>query len=441
VYLCDLLQNFVRAIRIIVVDKSPHVCDLFNDLIQRYTSQMPSISTHLSILQLDFLVYKNSSMSEIDIVINTISGPSDLFSLKFFLLAFQENNRPYFKNSKLFLSPTHLFSFLNGKEEMDHHKKLVLEYTQVVVMKYNGVPKQNTKSKNLNRLNKLYLPKGKVCFAYELHTSELETFYANNDLSSRFQALLRFTLDKKVLAAFMNLWNKHKSFFSDYDGSCLSSDVDKINRQAHQVVVNFNGCQIILHDFTVLDLKCGNIFSKEMLTTGRRCFVVQSGNMISLDPSTDSIIKQYVLENSLNALNCFCGIHLMCNNFQRVILEAIDASAADLRSNESIYDECWDDLSELFHKSVDIASLKARIPLHIFSCADRVNDWSSISWGYPLDKDDLESSTQAELTDEPPTVEPHKSKDLINVLNTAEVQDLGEIQSQDILEGLGFTTL
>ncbi len=110
VRLCFHLQYCVRSVCITVIDKDEEVINRWHLLAEKMLRIFPQLRHHVKFQLLNFMVYENTIMSVFDIVFTLIVGKlTASFSLKFALLAVQQNERPYYRNSKLFLAPRNLF--------------------------------------------------------------------------------------------------------------------------------------------------------------------------------------------------------------------------------------------------------------------------------------------------------------------------------------------
>ncbi len=330
VNLCRELQDRVNDLLFTVIDRDINICNRGNSIIQE---RFQCITDKIQFFESNFLQFNNSKMANFDIALTLNTSVSISFALKFLLLAFTSNARPYFKCSKLFLAPRLLFDIARNSVAAKVHN--IQTKKRVIVAFTNGF--DHEKKRDLFSLyscvdvnadadvrEKHILYK----FRYHRHDDECELVFKNTKIRNVFADALIAVVDKAKSKTFKGLCSPHYSLFGDI----LPTNQINIEGRLHDsIAIYMRDCDLIVPFNKVNGLQqTPQMTENELLSmeaTNNNGFVLQTSFRIN-DGTNEGLayVKNYLNVNINNAMHCCASIEYATDDYITKVCEATECN-------------------------------------------------------------------------------------------------------------------
>ncbi len=341
----NFLQNRVNRIKITVIEKNPDRCKRGEDLLADIRKSFPEIISqdNVSFQTKNFLQCQNAAIiSNCDIVFNFVSSASHLFALKFCMLLFEVNQRPYFQFGKLFLFKRGFLRVLDdGLLEGTICKKRRPEFTHELfcVVKHTSNSYDN-KMRNIHFFTSFSNTSDNHAYQLQYYSEFDSNFIVqqNQNLVLLFVTVLENLISKAKLSCWQTLYNTQNNRFFEVLQTSASLCIRINSRIYDSLLIKLGECSLTID---ICDI-CGIAVTPDLssiLQMGKEAqrlkehrgstFTTETGLIFILDESTLTVLQTYMETSCNNMLNCLISIQASCSQYASILSQNINESFVD----------------------------------------------------------------------------------------------------------------
>lgn len=320
-----LYESNIKDVYITVLEKNDDVISEWAKVKEKIDGDDLELE-RINFLHQDFLLFENEKMSRFDIAFTLITGAvSQLLSVKFVLLALQQNERPYYRCSKLFLAPKGFLDYAcfdNGANffarEWQHF------------MHYRG--RRRESGKDIYRINLVTCDDQNVNlnykFRYHSKTSEIQQhcqdYFVLVTCAKQAEKIIDDAIDQ-CFASFVS--DRHNKLFADFYSEghaylvCNKDQSSKISLK----IDNWFTVELSVGDIPNMQaIKTLPVELESFHSSVKTKFAMQDGGAVTISNEEGrQFAQEYLNTNVFNAYSVFLALNVAKYKVLKLILKSI----------------------------------------------------------------------------------------------------------------------